>query len=336
MKSLSIALTLLVAAVYGACAPAPPARSDAAAEPPSVAPEAAPAVPAAAPGAAAPGVGISTEAVHDARLDRLVHRNLDPRVSLPETLLASRMRAWAGRPVGERVALWAELFFERGDAVYHFGPKAGGYVAESLLVQDFRHDCVSFFYRCTELARARTPREAIQLALDTRFAGGDAARVVSPAGGVDYGDPAHLDYSEDILRTEIWGRDVTREVGEAEPDAAGSSRYAPGAYWYVPSGRLRYDRLRDGDHLFFVWDETNERGRRMRRDYGLLIGHQGIVRRRGDEVFVVHAASKPLPGVYEGNRIVRAPLRTYLRRVETFKGVMISRLPEANPPTGSH
>jgi hypothetical protein len=360
-QAVSLSLTLLVAAVHGACTPAPPAGTvpaeTAAPTASAGAPVAAPRREATAPPAAAAAAaattppdrlgtparpllgprrpGVATDAVHDARLERLVRRNLDARVSLPESLLAGRMRAWEGRPPGERVALWAELFLERGDATYCFGPKPGGYVADSLLVQDFRHDCVSFFYRCSELARARTPAEAIRLALDTRFAGGDAARLVSPAGGVDYDDAAHLDYSEDILRTEIWGRDVTREVGEAEPDTAGSSRYAPGAYWFAPAARLRLDRLRDGDHLFFVWDEAHPRGRTMRRDFGLLIGHQGIVQRRGAQVFVIHAASKPLPGLYEGNRIVRVPLREYLRRVDQFKGVMVLRLPEANPPTGS-
>jgi hypothetical protein len=46
-------------------------------------------------------------------------------------------------------------------------------VGDSLLVQDHKFDCVLLFYRCTELARAGTPRDAVLLALGTRFAGGD-------------------------------------------------------------------------------------------------------------------------------------------------------------------
>jgi hypothetical protein len=64
----------------------------------------------------------------------------------------------------------------------------------------------------------------------------------------------------------------------------------------------------------------------MRREYGLVIGHQGIVQRRGDEVSVIHAAQSDLPGEYEGNRIVRVPLSTYLRRVESFKGIIVTRI----------
>lgn len=274
--------------------------------------------------------------VEPVRLARLLDRNLDPRVSLPETLLARRLSAWENRPLGERVARWAQFFAGRDDNVYCFGPKLGGYVAESLLVQDYKFDCVLLFYRCTELARATSAREAVLLALGTRFAGGDPARVVSPAGGVDYDAPSHLDYSEDFAATGLWGRDVTREVGLAVPDSIGTSRYPAGSRVYIPSAALRYEELRDGDLLFFVLDERQPGAERLRREYGLLVGHQGIVRVQGGEVFLVHAAQSDLPSVYSGNQVVEVALQVYLSRVRRFKGVMVSRLEGKPIPAAAH
>jgi hypothetical protein len=282
-------------------------------------PEPAHATPAAVP-ALADGLG-------PARLERLVARNLQPAVSLPESLLDERIAAWAAAPIGTRIVRWAELFLERGDAHYVFGLAAGGYVSDSLLVQDFKTDCVLLTYRCTELARATSARDAIVRALDSRFHGGSPSAVVSSTGGVNYDDPAHLDYSEDAVRAgRLWGRDVTQEVGLAAADTAGTSRYPAGSFMYIPSSRLRMEALRDGDVLYFVLDEHSKRGQRLRREYGLLVGHQGIAARRGADVDVIHAARDDLPGEYAGDRVVRVPLRTYLERVESFKGVLVTRL----------
>ena len=73
----------------------------------------------------------------------------------------------------------------------------------------------------------------------------------------------------------------------------------------IPRERLRTEALRDGDVLYFVLDEHSKRGRKLRQEYGLLVGHQGIVARRGAEVDVIHAARDDLPGAYAGNRVVR-------------------------------
>jgi hypothetical protein len=260
------------------------------------------------------------------RLAALLQRNSDAGVSLPDSLLAARIARWKPLPVGERVARWANLFVARSDNAYCFGPKPGGYVAESLLVQDYKLDCVSLFYRCTELARATSPRDAVLLALATRFAGGDAERVVRPTGAVDYDDPSHLDYSEDFAAAGFWGRDATREVGDAIPDEPGTSRYPAGTRWFIPKDRIRYDRLQDGDLLLFVLDESHAKARALRQDYGLLVGHQALADVDGEVVYQIHAAQSPLAGVYAGNRVVRVPLRTYLQRVERFKGIMVVRM----------
>jgi hypothetical protein len=269
-----------------------------------------------------------------ARLQRLLERNSDPVISLPETLLTERIQTWRALPVGARVARWAQLFATRTDNAYCFGPKPGGYVGDSLLVQDHKFDCVLLFYRCTELARAASARDAILVALSTRFAGGDPAHVVGPTGSVDYNDPAHLDYSEDFAATGLWGRDVTREIGAAVADADGTERYPAGSRYFIPTAAVAKARLQDGDLLFFVLNEKHDGARKLRQQYGLLIGHQGIVHRAGDTVNVIHAASSDLSGVYQGNRVVEVPLATYLQRVDRYKGIMVSRLDSDAIPVG--
>jgi hypothetical protein len=165
------------------------------------------------------------------------------------------------------------------------------------------------------------------MALESRFAGATTAPVDS-LGRVDYDNAAHIDFSLDIVRSGRWGRDVTREVGVAIADAAGTSRYPAGSFEYIPSAQVREDNLRDGDHLFFVLDEASQRGRKLRTVYGLVVGHLGIAHIVGDEVYVIHAASKDLPGVYPGNLVVRVLLRTYLERVDSHKGLLVTRVEE--------
>ena len=263
--------------------------------------------------------------LRDERIVALLQRNLDPAVSLPETLLAARIATWRPLPLGERVARWARLFAARNDNRYCFGPKAGCYVAESLLVQDFRLDCVSLFYRCNELARATSPQDAVLWALTTRFAGAELDRVVSASGGVDYDHPAHLDYSEDFAATGIWGPDVTRAAGGAVADAAGTSRYPAGTRWFIPAARVPSARIESGDLLLFVLDEKHPRALALRRDYGLLVGHQALADVANGVTQQIHAAQSPIAGVYTGDHVVRVPLRTYLQRVERFKGIMVVR-----------
>ena len=206
-----------------------------------------------------------------------------------------------------------------------FGPNADGYVAERDLVRDHRQDCVSLLYRCTELARARDHRDAIAVALATRFAGADPDSVVDAEGRVDYDNPAHLDYSLDMIRSGHWGTDVTMRVGTAEPDTVGTSRYPARSFSYVPKAKLDPAALREGDMCWFVLDPGVASARKLRDTYGLVIGHVGLVIVEDGQPWLVHAAVSGLSGWYEGGTVVKVPLTEYLGRVERFTGVMITR-----------
>ena len=224
-----------------------------------------------------------------------------------------------------RVGRWARRFAAAAGVTYLFGPSPGGYVAEGAVVSDKRQDCVSLVYRVSELARADDGRDAVDWALRTRFAGAPIEDVAASDGRVDYDHPAHLDFSLDMIRTGLWGRDVTAELGGAAPDSIGTSRYPRDSFIYVPKTVLQDTELNEGDIVWFVLDPADKSGHRLRTEFGLAIGHIGIVVVDGGQRRLIHAASSGLAGVYAGGTVVTVPLAEYLSRVDKFAGVMVTR-----------
>ncbi len=242
-----------------------------------------------------------------------------------EATLDSLLAQEQGLPTAHRIGLWARRFRADTTNVYCFGPKPGGYVSEGRLVDDAHVDCISLLYRVCELAQARTARDAVTVALRTRFAGASLDSVVDATGRVDYTDPAHLDYSLDMVQSGLWGADVTPTLTGAVRDRNGSARYAPGSFAYVPTDSLRTTELHDGDLVWFVLSPASADARRLRDGYGLVIGHAGIVIVEDGQRILVHAASSDLPGEYTGGHVVSVPLMTYLSRVDRFAGIVVTR-----------
>ena len=224
-----------------------------------------------------------------------------------------------------RIGQWARRFLDADGIEYLFGLKAGGYVAEGDLIRDNRQDCVSLMYRVTELARADDHRDAVAWALRTRFAGAPLDSVVDEQGRVDYDRPEHLDFSLDMIRSGNWGQDVTTGLTGAEPDSAGSSRYQAGSFTVVPETALVEDELAEGDIIWLVLDPDHPAGGRLRNEYGLVIGHLGIVIIEDGQPRLVHAASSDLEGWYQGGTVVSVPLAVYLDRVGKYSAVMVTR-----------
>lgn len=257
--------------------------------------------------------------------ERMVEYNLDNPAVLPSAAIDAFMAGIADRPLGERIGAWARFWLTQGDIAYVYGRAPGGYVTQGRLAQDFATDCVLFMYRTTELARSGTATEAAQFAFGTRFYGAITEQVVRPDGRVTYDDPSHLEYAEDMAKSGIWGADVTDDCGESVADAVGSSRTPPDTLRYVPRDKIDYSALREGDLVWFVGDETRP-GAIEQRMQGTLLHHLGILVRDGEEVSLIHPAAVPLSGVYDRTGVVRVPLRTYLQRVDRFKGIVVTRL----------
>lgn len=254
----------------------------------------------------------------------VVRYNLDPGGPFSFEQIDSLLAGDGSLPTAERIGAWARRFRDAGGSSYRFGPAEGGYVAEGRLALDEHQDCVSLMYRCTELGQAADATDALAWALRLRFGGAPLDSIVAPDGRVDYDRPEHLDYSLDMIRTGAWGRDVTATLTGARPDPTGSSRYPAGSFVWVPEQDLRTDELREGDIAWLVLDPEDEGGRALREKYGLVIGHLGIIVREQDGPWLVHAASRPLPG-YERDGVVAVPLEVYLRRVEKLGGLIVTR-----------
>lgn len=261
-----------------------------------------------------------------ARFETMVKFNLDNPQVLPSSEIDAVMKDIADDPVGERIAHWADYFYRDGRPRYLFGLDPGGYVKEGRLCDDFQTDCVLFVYRSTELGRSTTAREAVQFAFGTRFYGASVEEAILPDGKVRYEDPSHLDYSEDILRTGIWGSDVTAKIGPVVSDP-GNEKFPADTLSFVPKDNIDETAIQSGDVVYFVLDENDPKGAEDRAK-GVLIHHLGILIRSGEKVDLIHAAQKPLPGVYEGGKIERVPLATYLGAVERFKGIVVTRIEE--------
>jgi hypothetical protein len=259
------------------------------------------------------------------RYEQMVAYNLDNDNTVPSALIDSMMSRFQSLRLGERIAAWADYFYHRGDVNYKFGLKADGYVSRGRLVDDYNTDCVLFFYRVTELGRSNSALEAVQFAFGTRFHGASLEKVVGCEGRVDYENPVHLDYAIDQILSGIWGIDITKQVGQAKIDQAGSTRYDGGLLTFVPKAKVDYRKFRCGDLVFFVSDENQESGKNL-RGFGAIIGHVGVIKTEGDKVYLIHPASKGIDGIYEGGKLEKLPLKTYLDRVENFKGIMATRI----------
>lgn len=261
----------------------------------------------------------------DSPLERAVALNLAQLDLADVAAIDSLLRAEQALPTAVRSGLWARRYAAAPGTEYRFGLATGGYVDRGLLVPGLVHDCISLVYRVGELARATSSRHAIELALATRFAGAEPDSVIDRKGRVDYDHPAHLDYSLDMIRSGHWGRDVTAGFAGATLDTVGSSRYRPGSYHYLPGSVLAGAGLQEGDLVWLVLDPAHAAARRLREEHGLVIGHAGIVIRREGELWMVHAASRPLLPWYEQAGVVAVPLREYLLRVERYQAVVVTR-----------
>ncbi|WP_333655379.1 hypothetical protein [Dissulfurispira sp.] len=211
------------------------------------------------------------------------------------------------RPVGERIAFWAERFV---GVPYDIDPK-GEYVAKGVIVADERVDCMYLTFRAVELALSNNHGEAIEIALDKRF---HTKGILKDNKVINYDD--RFEYGEDMIFSGKWGKDITRDMGRTVKIEGSRGLDS------LPPGELMKEmqKLKSGDIIFFIKNPE----KRISEE---IVGHIGIikteVRRQKTEdrqVYLIHASG--LKG--RGGVVKKVLFKDYIRKMP-FIGVRITR-----------
>lgn len=222
---------------------------------------------------------------------------------ISDTEIASFQKELEGKPVGERIAFWAEKFIS---TPYDPDP-LGEYVTKNVIVADERVDCMYLSFRTLELSLSRTPSEAVMIALDKRFI--DKGRVVD-GRVINYEN--RFQYGEDMLDSGKWGREITSNIGEVieiRGSRGKSTIIALPKEKFVSAIKL----LRTGDMLFFIKFPD-------KRVMDEIVGHIGIVKKEGDIFYLIHAS-----GLKNREGVVKKVLLSDYIKSMPFIGVRVSR-----------
>jgi len=209
------------------------------------------------------------------------------------------------RPVGERVAFWAEKFM---GTPYDKDP-LGEYVSKATIVVDEKVDCMYLTFRAVELAMSRTPAEAIQVALEKRF---HSKGILREGRVLNYED--RFEYGEDMISSGKWGREITLDIGN--PLRINGSRGRDFVDVLLPDELYRgLRKLKNGDIVFFIRKPEE-------RKLGEIVGHIGILKIEQDqEAYLIHAS-----GTKErGGMVKKVLLNDYVSHMP-FIGVKITRI----------
>ncbi len=220
------------------------------------------------------------------------------------------------KPVGERIAFWAEKFI----GVPYDKDPMGEYVSKSVIVADERVDCMYLTFRAVELALSGTPDEAVDIALNKRF---HSKGIIKNGRVINYDN--RFEYGEDMIYSGKWGKDITSGIGMTVKikGSRGKDRVDMLKRGEMIKG-MRH--LKNGDIVFFIKDQK-------KRTSEEIAGHMGIIkienkkqkteRRMQKEFYLIHAS-----GVKEKGGIVKKVLlKDYVRQMP-FIGAKITRFHE--------
>lgn len=221
--------------------------------------------------------------------------------------IASLQKELQGKPLGERIAFWAEKFV---GTPYDPDP-LGEYVSKRVIVADEQVDCMYLAFRSLELSLSTTPSEAVQFALDKRFI--DKGKI-EDGKVVNYEN--RFQYGEDMLDSGKWGREITEEVGPVtEVKGSRGKRKVKMISGEVMQNLVNKNPylLKSGDMLYFVKDPD-------KRFKDEIVGHIGIVKKEADTLYLIHAS-----GVKNKcGEVKKVLLNEYLRSMR-YIGVKVGR-----------
>ena len=227
--------------------------------------------------------------------------------ALSDSEIGGIQKSLRSKPVGERIALWAERFV---GIPYDEDPQ-GLYVTRAAIVADEKMDCMYLTFRSAELALSKTPEEAIQVALGKRF---HTRGRIEDGKVVNYND--RYEYGEDMIVSGKWGREITSALGPTKRIEGTRGK----SHWKVLAAKevsRRLDRLKSGDLIFFVKNPK-------RRIAGESVGHIGIIKVEKQagrkSVYLIHASGSK----NKGGAIRKVLLRDYVVKMP-FVGVQVTR-----------
>jgi len=238
------------------------------------------------------------------------HLSLSPCFALTSGEIQKFQALLTGKPIGERIAFWAEKFI---GVPYDMDP-LGEYVSKATIVSDERVDCMYLTFRTVELALSHTPEEAIQVALERRFR---SKGVLKDGHVINYED--RFEYGEDMIESGKWGQEMTSGVGKTMK-IKGSRGKDFVEVLSTDALKQGMKSLKSGDLVFFAKKPE-------KREVGEIIGHMGIVEvtevegsRRRKVVFLIHASGTKR----KGGAVKKVLLTEYLSKMP-FIGVKITR-----------
>lgn len=227
--------------------------------------------------------------------------------------IASFQEELKEKPIGERIAFWAEQFL---GTPYDPDP-LGEYVTKKAIIADERVDCMYLMFRTIELSLGRTPSESILIALEKRFI--DRGEMVD-SKVINY--ETRFQYGEDMLDSGKWGREITEEVGQLT-EIKGSrgrekvkiiSKETLQALLNKTEPPVRiHVSLLSGDMLFFIKTPN-------KRSADEIVGHMGIIKKENGLLYLIHAS-----GVKNRGGVVKKVLLSDYVNAMPFIGIRVSR-----------
>lgn len=230
-----------------------------------------------------------------------------PVFAITDDDIAFYQKEIANRPIGERIAFWAEKFI---GTPYDPDP-IGDYVTRKVIISDDKVDCMYLSFRAIELALSRTPEEAVEIALDKRFV---TRGVVRKGRVLNYNE--RFQYGEDMLDSGKWGKEMTSILGRLSyiKGSRGREKIAI----ITKEDMLKFLRekentLKDGDFIYFVKFPDKRSGDE-------IVGHIGIIKKEKGETFLIHASGNK----NKGGIVKKIPLIDYIESMP-FAGIRIGR-----------
>lgn len=221
-----------------------------------------------------------------------------------ESQIAHKQTSLGGLPTGQRIAAWAESFV---GVPYDIDPQ-GLYVTSRRIVADEAVDCMYHTFRSVELALTNSPRAARDSARKLRFS---TEGKLGPDGLVLNYDERYA-YAMDMVRGGRWGQNVTAALGDTLriKGARGLEHLD-----ILPASGIKgaLPRLMSGDVVYFIKLPS-------KRVVGEIVGHLGILKREGNDVFLIHASGRK----NKGGQVVKLKLMDYTDTMP-FIGILVTR-----------